>query len=444
MKPFINSLILAGCLCGSLQVFSQTIKNNVTLSGIAIPDERGKSVEVWCDNDLSLIGSSHNFIIKSAPDGHFSKTLTLFRPAYYFVGYNTVYLAPGDKLNGIFDNYGSKTVYSGTNVDINNYLKGTVGSHSGSYIENIGQNHLENLAKVSRQIDSLSNVRRNALKALNAPADFKDMEEARIKADIINTYFSIPFYRGMDKKEEDSLLESNKSRLTPLIKAICKDRYMNLDVVRSVISDCTNSSVFKSSVEWTPRMEMLFQAASLANYIGEQPDVKSLAEVDNFLKTCKEADIKAELQKVRNKVGNLVKGAIAPDLRLTTPDGKTVLMSSYKGRNLYIDLWATWCGPCMKESPIFHQLAGKYATDKKLVFLSISIDTNTKAWKQFLAHKKSALPEYNCTDNKGQAAWNVTGIPRFILIDKDFKIINANAPAPSETEKIEAELNKLK
>lgn len=444
MKLFINSLLLASCLCGSLQALSQTPKGNVTLSGTAIPDDRGKTVEIWCDNDLSLIGGSHNFFIKTAADGRFTQTITLSKPTYFLAGYNTIYLSPGDRLNGIFDNYGDKTVYTGTDAAINNYLKGTVGSHSGSYIENIGQDHLENLEKVYRQTDSLACARRNVLKELNAPADFKDMEEARIKADIVNTYLSIPFYSGMGKNETDSLLAANKPKLVPLIQAVCKDKYMNLDVVRSIISDCSRSKVLRDAVWWTPRMKVLFKAAALAGYLSEKPDVNALSEVDSFLKTCTIQDIKSELQKVRNKVGNLVKGAVAPDLKLIRPDGGIRLLSSYKGQNLYVDLWATWCGPCMKESPVFHQLAEKYADSKNLVFLSISIDTNTKAWKQFLDRKKSRLPEYNCTDNKGQAAWNITGIPRFILIDKDFRIINANAPAPSDTKTIESELNNLK
>lgn len=443
MNCIIKSLMLAGCLCSNLSTLAQSA-GKIFFSGIAIPEDHGKNVEVWCDNDLSLIGNSSNFSVRTQPDGHFSTTQLIRKPGYYYFGYNTIYLVPGDKLNGIFNNYGNKTTYTGTHAAINNYLRGTVGSHSGSYVSNIGQNKLIDLQKVDRQIDSLAAVRRNTLKALNAPAAFKDIEEARIKADIVNTYFSIPFYRGMDEKETDSLLRANQTKLIPLIQAICQDKYMNVDVVRSVISDCAQNPLFKDVIKWTPRMEALFTAAGLANYIGEQPDVKALAEVDKFLATCKEADIKAELQKVRNKVGNLVKGVTAPDLKLTTPDGKTVLMSSYKGKNLYVDLWATWCGPCMKESPVFHQLAEKYAANKNLVFLSISIDTNLKAWQQFLTRKKSTIPEYNCVDNKGQAAWNITGIPRFLLIDKDFKIINASAPAPSETEKIEAELNKLK
>lgn len=442
MNVIIKSLALAGCLYGGAQVFAQGGK--VTFTGVAVPEDKGKNVEVWCSNDLSLVGSSSNFFVKTQPDGHFSTTVTIKKPGYYNFGYNTIYLAPGDKLNGLFNNYGEKTTYTGTHAAINDYLKGTVGSHSGSFIENIGQDKLQDLSKVSKQIDSLANVRRKELNALTAPADFKDMEEARIKADIVNTYLSIPFYRGMEQTEKDSLLKANKDKLTPLIQAVCRDKYMNLDVVRSVISDCSDEPLFKDSIHWTPRMRTLFTAAGLAGYISRQPDINALAEVDNFLGNCKEPDIKAELQQVRNKVGNLVKGATAPDLKLISPDGKSSLLSQHKGKAIYIDLWATWCGPCMKESPLFHSLAEKYTGSKNLVFLSISIDTNLKSWNQFLARKKSTIPEYNCTDNKGQAAWNITSIPRFILIDKDFKIINANAPAPSETDKIETELNKLK
>ena len=104
---------------------------------------------------------------------------------------------------------------------------------------------------------------------------------------------------------------------------------------------------------------------------------------------------------------------------------------------IYVDLWATWCGPCIQESPKFHELAKKYRNDN-IVFLAVSTDTEKKSWLSFIEGKETGIPEYNCTDTKNlNEGWQIKYIPRFLLIDENFKIIDAYAPRPSQPEAVE-------
>ena len=131
-------------------------------------------------------------------------------------------------------------------------------------------------------------------------------------------------------------------------------------------------------------------------------------------------------------------GQLAPDVELTTPDGKKVKLSSLlKGKFTYIDVWATWCGPCCKEIPFVEKLVEQYKGNDKVQFLSISIDQNEKAWKTKLEKDKPQWPQFIIqgeVEAKFSKDWGITGIPRFIMINPDGTIFSGDATRPSSPE----------
>ena len=131
-------------------------------------------------------------------------------------------------------------------------------------------------------------------------------------------------------------------------------------------------------------------------------------------------------------------GQLAPDVELTTPEGKKVKLSSLlKGKFTYIDVWATWCGPCCKEIPFVEKLVEKYKGNDKVQFLSISIDQNEKAWKTKLEKDKPQWPQFIIqgeVEAQFSKDWGITGIPRFIMINPDGTIFSGDATRPSSPE----------
>ncbi len=134
-----------------------------------------------------------------------------------------------------------------------------------------------------------------------------------------------------------------------------------------------------------------------------------------------------ELKASLDRLGQVNVGGYAPDFTLTTPDGKKVSLSQFRGKVLLLDFWATWCGPCLREMPNVIALYKKYHS-KGLEILGVSLDEEKSAdkWRQMIKDRGmnwnhgSSLQGWDCPVAK---MFNVTAIPRMYIIDKDGKII---------------------
>ncbi|MGY0408265.1 MAG: TlpA family protein disulfide reductase, partial [Polaribacter sp.] len=119
-------------------------------------------------------------------------------------------------------------------------------------------------------------------------------------------------------------------------------------------------------------------------------------------------------------------------------NGKKVSFSDLKGKVVYIDTWATWSAPCKKEIPYIKQLK-KDLHGKNIQFVSISLDKQKdyKKWKQFVEDKKlTGIQLFANNDFNTRIAkdYKINRIPRFLLFDKDGKIVDTNAKRPSNPE----------
>ncbi len=133
-------------------------------------------------------------------------------------------------------------------------------------------------------------------------------------------------------------------------------------------------------------------------------------------------------------------GMPVPDTNLMGPDGKEIALSSLFGKVLYIDVWATWCGPCRREGPYFQALAERYKDDPRICFISISTDRTAEPWLEYLAEEKPFWPQFRL-DGANHDDFcrkvNIPTIPRFLLIGPDGKYINADCARPSNEKIVE-------
>lgn len=148
----------------------------------------------------------------------------------------------------------------------------------------------------------------------------------------------------------------------------------------------------------------------------------------------KDAKKKEWVDHMYNANKKLIPGADAIDCQLEDINGKTIKLSDLYGKVLYLDIWATWCGPCCEEIPYMEKLAQHFKGDNRIVPISISVDRKKKDWSAKLKADKPEWSQYLCPDFTD--LYGIAGIPCFILIDTKGKIITTKAPRPSDPESI--------
>tara|TARA_R110002073_G_scaffold72537_1_gene177132 strand:- start:96399 stop:96923 length:525 start_codon:yes stop_codon:yes gene_type:complete len=133
----------------------------------------------------------------------------------------------------------------------------------------------------------------------------------------------------------------------------------------------------------------------------------------------------------------IASGKISPTFSFKNTEDKLISLADFKGKYVYIDIWATWCEPCKEELEALEEI--KQTFTENIAFVGVSVDYNrdTNKWKQFIA-TKSLKGTQVIADNNWYSdfirAYDITTIPRFILIDPEGKIVEAYAPKPSQNQ----------
>lgn len=154
------------------------------------------------------------------------------------------------------------------------------------------------------------------------------------------------------------------------------------------------------------------------------------------------ASIKSMLEAQANKMKGLI-GQTAPELSLPDPNGKEVKLSSFRGKYVLVDFWASWCKPCREENPTVVKAYNKFK-DKNFTILGVSLDRPGQKDEWMKAVMKDNLTWTQVSD---LLFWNspvvqlygIEGIPYNVLVDPDGKIIAESLRGPA----LEAKLGEL-
>ena len=137
-----------------------------------------------------------------------------------------------------------------------------------------------------------------------------------------------------------------------------------------------------------------------------------------------------------------VNGDTAPDFVLQSLGGPTRKLSNYRGKVVLVNLWATWCPPCIAELPVLEEVAKSYA-DKGLVILAVAGDEDPQAVRDFLATKPVSFEVLFDPDGVIGTRYGITGYPETFFVDRQGllrdKIIG---PLPHEGRTVSGDLAK--
>ncbi len=162
-----------------------------------------------------------------------------------------------------------------------------------------------------------------------------------------------------------------------------------------------------------------------------------------------------EMKKEKNRYAKLI-GKPSPEfINYENFKGGVTSLKDLRGKYVYIDVWATWCGPCKAEIPHLQKLEKAYH-DKNIEFVSISVDNgrgykdnslalSKDGWKKMIKEKQMGgiqLFADKAWKSDFVTQYEINGIPRFILIDPSGNIVDANASRPSSV-KTTALFNKI-
>ncbi len=206
-------------------------------------------------------------------------------------------------------------------------------------------------------------------------------------------------------------------------KSLLLEKMMNLDALL-VLDEKAFSEKVKANTETLE--EMLSVTKNLdSTFVANQKKEFKITENQLF-----------EIYKDNQRLSGL-KGKESPKfIDYENYSGGKTSLDDLKGKYVYIDIWATWCGPCKQEIPFLKEVEKVYHGNK-IEFVSISIDSQKdyEAWRTMVEEKElSGVQLYAKQDQNFVNAYSVNSIPRFILIDPQGMVVDANAPRPSSDE----------
>ncbi|WMI64122.1 TlpA disulfide reductase family protein [Aestuariibaculum sp. YM273] len=422
-------------------------------------------------NKLTLTNNDRDFKyeIDIAEDGSFQDTLNIASGVYTLSldrrKYISVALFDGDYLivKSDAENFADSLKFEGQGANENILLQ-SINSKMKDFDENRKNDYtLEEEAYKSLLLNQKSKLMSllNSSEVINPL--FKEQQTRYINYWFIHNlqYYQSShryFAEDPDFVVSNDFLEEAKHLDFQIEEDYRGSRYYNnlVNIEHREMADSLVNDGFKSVRQARLEVATQFQSDYIRNDLLYQTIMGALgfaneftADYNTYLELTTNETQKAKVQEKYNQVKALEKGNPSPAFtNYENYSGGKTSLEDFKGKYVYIDVWATWCGPCKAEIPYLIEVETKYHDNSNIAFVSISVDKEKDydKWKTMVKEKGLGgvqLIADNVFNSDFIKAYQIMGIPQFILIDPEGNIVNRNAPRPSSSELLDvfAELN---
>ncbi len=373
-----------------------------------------------------------------------------------------LYFNPGDEVKMVLDpeQFDESLKFEGKGADVNNYLVSKYlleESIDKDRKELFSKEEADFLTSYESNVSQLSDHFASFKKTAELDENFAKLEAANLTYDQaidrmrypdIHAYYtkkenfkpSEGYFAFLDKLPIDDASLLTSSKFKQFINYLVD---LKAEENREDGKEPGKMEALQSKFEHIPEMftneevrnQALYgQMRDMVRYDGTSVSEEMMAHYHSLSTNEKH---KRELADTYKGWAHLAAGKTAPNFSYTNLKGEQISLADLKGKNVYVDVWATWCGPCKRELPHLEKLEAKYHGNDHLAFVSVSVDKNKEAWEKMVAEKEMKGIQIIADkdwDSSICKDYNIHGIPRFLLIDKAGKIIDANAPRPSSDE----------
>lgn len=392
--------------------------------------------------------------------------VTIDYTGYYFLVYNEMQISyymdnQSDIIMSIGDgDSGQMVAFQGDYEKENNYLVAKGNLRNEIPVEMLAYSIYANLdeEKFLRQTDTLYTMYGAFLQSWKAkiPHDFYKLEQLIFQ---MEKKLRISQYQGQRRfitEDPDYVVPSsypdpfkgydfNDETLLRTVRYL-DFMHVYFDHKSMAISEDGNySAFFNNYIDLLSKSEFPAEATNQLAIESAQVGMKYVDDLDAYkdkiIAFLTIPDKKEEVLKLYKKKKQ-EKGQSPPDFEFPNIDGQLVKLSALKGKPVYIDIWASWCSPCISEFPHLKKLKEQYKD--KVHFVGLGWNDKKAAWKKAIAKYSLDGPQLYAEDKDHPffLHFEVSSIPRFILLDKDGKIVSARAIIPS-IDGIKDDLNKL-
>ena len=397
-----------------------------------------------------------------ASDGTFTDTIQLSQDGYFKLraGYMDIsfFLSKGDHTTFSADVASPDTpaIFSGKSAGIQEYIA-TKEKEQQELTADFELFFGQEPETFISAITAFAESQNKKLEVSTLPESFKKIEKRAIELGQMDLKSNYSGYQKYLADGEDVIPEEYLADFIALDKDN-EEEAKQYKVYRDLVMSNIMNTIEEKKDSVTPYLEQIvdqletLKSPTIKDYgvsdmlflYSPSGDVKAMK--DRLLALSSKEKTKESIITRYDKIKNLIKGQPSPAFNYENFKGGETALNDLKGTYVYIDVWATWCGPCIGEIPYLKELEHKYEGEN-IEFVSISVDTKDdyQKWRKMVTKKElggTQLMADNAFSSTFIDEYAINAIPRFIIIDPEGNIVNADATRPSNFA-IESKLDAL-